>query len=392
MQKFDYLIIGGGVSADAAINGIRETDRTGTVGMIGKDATQPYNRPPLSKALWKNEPEEILWRNTGQKDVKMFLGRTAQKIDIKNKTVTDDQDQVYSFNKLLLATGGKVNRLSPDMEGIIYYRTYEDYQQLKKLTSVYEKFVVVGGGFIGSEIAAALAMNGKKVTMIFPGEGLGANVFPKPLSFFLNRYYAEKGVKLIPGDRISEIKKQDDEFRITTRLGKSLSAQGVVAGIGIRPDTSLASSAGIKTGDGIIVDEYLQTSEPDIYAAGDAANFFSPALNKNLRVEHEDNSLTMGAIAGRNMAGAKEKYNHIPFFYSDLFDLGYEAVGDLDPAYETVIKWKEEFREGIIYYLHERRVRGVLLWNTWGQVDHARALIAENKVFDSKNVMDRLPV
>ena len=147
-------------------------------------------------------------------------------------------------------------------------------------------------------------------------------------------------------------------------------ADGVIAGLGIEPSTDLAKSVGLKVENGIIVDAFLQTSAPDVYAAGDVAAFHNPALDQRLRVEHEATTRTRWAKwQGRNMAGKRERYDHLPFFYSDLFDLGYEAVGELDSKLETVADWKTENREGVIYYLREGRIRGVLLWNTWGQVD-----------------------
>ena len=142
---------------------------------------------------------------------------------------------------------------------------------------------------------------------------------------------------------------------------------------------------------GIVVDEHLQTSATDMFAAGDVANFFNPVLGMRLRVEHEDNANTMGAAAGRAMGGDKTPYTHLPFFYSDLFALGYEAVGELDPRLETMSDWTEPFREGVIYYLKGGRVRGVLLWNTWGQVDAARALIAEQSTVQAQQLKGRLP-
>jgi 3-phenylpropionate/trans-cinnamate dioxygenase ferredoxin reductase component len=148
---------------------------------------------------------------------------------------------------------------------------------------------------------------------------------------------------------------------------------------------------GLQVDDGVVVDTVLHTSHPDIYAAGDVANFANPALGKRLRVEHEDNANTMGKVAGRNMAGAQEADDHLPFFYSDLFDLGYEAVGELDARLELVADWKEPFREGVLYYLREGRVRGVLLWNVWEQVDAARRLIAELGPFDPGDLRGRLP-
>jgi NADPH-dependent 2,4-dienoyl-CoA reductase/sulfur reductase-like enzyme len=140
-----------------------------------------------------------------------------------------------------------------------------------------------------------------------------------------------------------------------------------------------------------VVDEYLCTSREGIYAAGDVANFHNPALDRRMRVEHEDNANSMGETAGRNLAGAQRRYDHLPFFYSDLFDLGYEAVGEISTRHRIVEDWKEKFREGVVYYLEAGRVRGVLLWNTWGQVDAARALIAEPGPFGPEQLKGRLP-
>ena len=165
----------------------------------------------------------------------------------------------------------------------------------------------------------------------------------------------------------------------------------VIAGLGIVPSVELARQAGLTVSDGIEVDDRLRTSQPEIYAAGDVAQFFNPALGKRMRVEHEDNANTMGKVAGQNMAGADLRYDHLPSFYSDLFDLGYEAVGDVDARHQTVVDWKEAFREGVIYYLDGGRVRGVLLWNTWGQVDAARELIAEPGPFRAEQLKGRLP-
>src|SRR5206468_1153756 len=172
---------------------------------------------------------------------------------------------------------------------------------------------------------------------------------------------------------------------------REITVDNVVAGLGIQPNIDLAKSAGLKVTDGIVVDEFLRATHPDIYAAGDVAAFLNPALSKRIRVEHEDNANTMGRHAGRNMAGKSEPYNHLPFFYSDLFELGYEAVGELDARLETVADWKTPFREGVIYYLREGRVRGVLLWNVWGQVDAARQLIAEPGPFRPEDLKGKLP-
>jgi NADPH-dependent 2,4-dienoyl-CoA reductase/sulfur reductase-like enzyme len=170
-----------------------------------------------------------------------------------------------------------------------------------------------------------------------------------------------------------------------------LEVDGVVAGIGVRPNVTLAQDAGLTIEDGIRVDASLRTSHPDIFAAGDVASLRHPVLGHPVRVEHEDNANTMGRLAGRSMAGEKVVFDHLSMFYSDLFELGYEAVGDLDPRLETVADWKEPFRQGVVYYLQEGRVRGVLLWNVWEQVDAARALILERGPFRAANLKGRIP-
>jgi NADPH-dependent 2,4-dienoyl-CoA reductase/sulfur reductase-like enzyme len=319
-----------------------------------------------------------------------MLGRTVQCIDPANKIARDGQGTEYGYEKLLLATGGTPRRLPFGSEEIIYYRTYEDYQRLRQMSEQGEHFGVIGGGFIGSEIAAALTMNGKKVSMFFPDEGIGARIFPARLSEYLNEFFRQKGVEVIPGVSVEDARKQDGAYQVITSRGDVFDLDGVIAGIGIRPNVELAQAAGIKTDNGILVDDFLQTSEADVFAAGDVAEFTNPALGKRLRIEHEDNANMMGKQAGRNMAGAREPYHHLPFFYSDLFKLGYEAVGDLDARLQTFVDWKEPYKKGVIYYLEDRRVRGVLLWNVWDTVPKARLLIAERGPFTDAELKGRL--
>lgn len=287
-------------------------------------------------------------------------------------------------------TGGNVRTLPFSAEGIIYFRTFADYELLRARVGKGKRSLIIGGGFIGSEIAAALTMNGQQVEMVVPEHSIGERVYPARLSKFLNEYYTSKGIVIHAQETVADIKKTGRGYSVRLSGGSELEADTVVAGLGIQPDTELAKNAGLKTGNGIEVNEQLQTNNPDIYAAGDVANFYNPALGKRIRVEHEDNANSMGELAGRNMAGGTEKYEHLPFFYSDLFDLGYEAVGELDSRMQIVEDWKEEFREGVIYYVDQRRVRGVLLWNTWGQVEHARELIGQAEV-DVAALKGKLP-
>ena len=397
MPNYTYLIIGGGMTADAAIQGIRDVDPAGSIGLIGADPHPPYDRPPLSKKLWKGDAPETIWRHTErQQGLSLHLGRTVRRLDPHNKRVTDDRGTDYGYGKLLLATGGTPRRLPFGGDQIIYYRTLDDYQHLRALTQKGQRFAVIGGGFIGSEVAAALAMNGMKVAIAFPDPAIGARMFPPDLAAFLNDYYRQKGVEVLPGQRVDGLETRGGQAVLTLRDAQSqgrreIEADGVVAGIGIQPNVELAKAAGLELQDGITVDTSLRTSQPDIYAAGDVANFHNPALDKRLRVEHEDNANTMGRMAGQAMAGRTITYDHLPFFYSDLFDLGYEAVGEVDSRLETIADWKDPYREGVIYYLRSGRVRGVLLWNVWGQVDAARNLIAQKGPFAADSLKGRLP-
>ena len=390
MPHYRYLIIGGGMAADAAVRGIRELDPDGALGLVGAEPDPPYSRPPLSKALWKGEPLESVWRNTAEAGVELHLGRTVKELDLKGKQVRDERGAEYTFDKLLLATGGTPRRLGFGGEEVIYFRTLRDYHRLRALAQPGKSFAVIGGGFIGSEIAAALAMQGCRVTMFFPDPGIGARLFPADLAGFLNGYYAEHGAEPRPGESVTGLRKSGSGMLVETGSGTAVTVDAVVAGIGITPNTGLAASAGLRVEDGIVVDRHLMTSHPDVFAAGDVARFEAPLLSTTLRVEHEDNALTMGRAAGRAMAGDPAPYTHLPFFYSDLFELGYEAVGEMDPRGRVVADWKEPFREGVVYYLSGGRVRGALLWNTWGQVDAARALMAEPGPFEEKDLVGRI--
>ncbi len=390
-MRYEYLIIGGGMTADSAAKGIREVDSSGRIGLITDESNSPYDRPPLSKALWTGKKKvNDIWRNTVDKAVDLRLSSSIVRIDPSKKIVFDDRNGVYQYEKLLIATGGRPRRFPDAPSEIIYFRTIKDYERLSKLAKERNTFGVIGGGFIGSEIAAALAMKELDVTIIFPGNGLCSQILPPDLSEYLNSFYGEKGIKVLLGEKVVSLRKDTENIRVHTDKGKKLQFDVVVAGLGIIPNTELAQDAGLKVDNGIIVDEYLRTSNNDIFAAGDLARYRSPQLDKYVRVEHEDNANTMGIHAGRNMAGDMKPYKHLSYFYSDFFELGYEAVGELDSRLHTVVDWETKFRKGTIYYLENNVVRGVLLWNVWDQVEAARELIAAKRKYSEKNLIGLL--
>ncbi|HEX7111414.1 MAG TPA: FAD-dependent oxidoreductase [Mizugakiibacter sp.] len=390
-HDYDYLIVGAGMAGEAAAQALRSVDADARIGLIGAETHPPYDRPPLSKALWKDAQEDSVWRPIAKARALLHLGRRAVALDRAAHTVTDDAGDVYRYRKLLLATGGTPRKLAFGGDAVIHYRTLDDYRHLRAVAKPGAHVAVVGGGFIGSEVAAALALNGCRVTMLFPEDAIGARVYPAALARFVTDYYRGRGVDVRSGVTVNDGAPRNGGFELALSDGTALHADAVVAGLGITPNLALAERAGLAVDNGIVVDAHLRSSDPDIYAAGDVAAFPAPALGRRLRVEHENAAITQGHRAGLGMAGQDAPYDELPFFYSDLFDLGYEAVGTLDARLETVEQWVQPFREGIVYYLDAGRVRGVLLWNTWGQVDSARALIAAPGPFDAESVRGRLP-
>ncbi len=388
MKKYSYLIIGGGIAANAAISGVRKKDANGSIGILTAEPYPPYSRPLLSKGLWKDPSEEKLWLSKDEKKVDILTDQKVTSIDPASHSVQTESGETFQYKTLLLANGTTNRRLPFEDQDIIYYRDYASYLKLKELSEKKDEFAVIGAGFIGSEIAAALAMNDKKVTLIESGAGIGWRVFPEEIVTYLNEYYLSHQIQVMTGVVISDIKKSGDQHQLLFSSGNTLDVDGVVAGVGVKANSELAQKAGLTINDGIRVNVYLETSAPDIFAAGDVAAFHSPALDKIIRVEHEDNAVMMGKIAGENMAGGNLEYDYIPMFYSDLFDIGYEAVGTIDSRLEMVVDWKEPFKKGVIYYCQEGFIKGVLLWNVWGKVDQARALIREQKWIDQDHLKD----
>ena len=389
MKDLRYLIVGGGMTADAATEGIRELDSAGTIGLIGAEPDPPYDRPPLSKKLWFGDPFESIWRQTTSRSVELFLGRRVTSLAADRKIVTDDQGTEYHYDKLLLATGGSTRQFDFGKGLIAYYRTVQDYRWLRQQSETKQRFAVIGGGFIGSEMAAALATVKKQVVLVMPDSGICSRVFPGELSSFVTDFFRQKGVEFRLGETVTGVRQNGERLVLSLKSGTELEADCIVAGIGITPDVALAKQAGLAVGNGIVVDELLRTSNPDIFAAGDVAEFYSPLLDKRVRLEHEDNANRAGKQAGRNMAGAGEPFHHLSLFYSDLFELGYEAVGEIDSRLETIIDWVEPFRKGVIFYMSNARVRGVMLWNVWKKVPAARKLIAQPGPLTAQDLVGR---
>jgi NADPH-dependent 2,4-dienoyl-CoA reductase/sulfur reductase-like enzyme len=380
-HDYDFLVVGGGMVADAAARAIREQGAEGSIGIVGEEPTAPFPRPALSKKLWTDPDFTVENTDPGtaaDTGATLHLGVRATGIDAGARTVQTDDGDTFGYGALLIATGGhprRIEGLEPS-DRVFYYRTLTDYLGLRALAGGGIDVAVVGAGYIGLEMAAALSQQDCRVTLVHPGERLGEATFPDAVCDRLEQAYAAAGVRVVSGSRVTGGRQDGDRVTLELSTGAVLDVDAVVVGLGIEPAGGFAAGA-VEVVDGaVVVDEHLRTSAPDVLAAGDVASYPDPVLGRT-RVEHVDNAETMGATAGRVMAGSDEAYDHTPMFYSDLFDDGYEAVGTLSTDLEVVV---DQGDDGLVaYYLDDTEVRGVLLWNTWDKVEAATALLAEHR-------------
>ncbi|KTS13729.1 NAD(P)/FAD-dependent oxidoreductase [Microbacterium testaceum] len=378
---FDHLIVGGGMVADTAARGIREIDANGSIGILSDDVDAPYTRPALSKKLWTDD--EFTWDkvplgtadDTGA-DIRLRTRVTAIRPEERE---VDADGETFSYGTLLLATGGKPVALPiedrSNGERALTFRTAEDYRRLRSLADEVDRIAVVGGGYIGSELAAALVQNGVDTVLIHTGAVLGDAVFPAALAERFEKLFRDAGVEIVAGSKVAGGDADATGARLELENGDVVRADAVVSGLGIEVATDLAEGAGLTVDDGIIVDAQLRTSTDGVWAAGDVASYPDRILGRR-RVEHVDNANEQGRAAGRNLAGAAEPYTHTPYYYSAVFGIRYEAVGTLDAALDTVEDWIDPER-GVVYYLDDDRVVGVLLWNVEDARDAARKVLAE---------------
>lgn len=385
----EYVIVGGGMVADAAARGIRERDATGSILILSDDVDQPYTRPALSKKLWTDDSFTASDNDLGtaaETGAEIRLRTSVERIDRTGRTVTTTDGGTIGYGRLLLATGGRPKTLDlPDDDRVIYFRTAADYRNLRELSGSGKHVAVIGGGYIGSELAAALVQNDTAVTIVFPDPDLGASLFPERVDAKFESRFVEHGVTLRANSRLRSGTAKGDSFELVLDDGSTLQADGVAVGLGIEPNTELAEKAGLAVDDGILVDARLATDDPFVYSAGDVASYPDPILGRR-RVEHVDNAKEQGAAVGRIMAGSDEKYTHTPMYYSDVFDLGYEAVGRLDASLETVEDWKDD-DSVVVYYLEGGVPVGVLLWNVWDSTDKARQILAEARALTPDNLV-----
>ena len=372
MERVPYVVVGGGLAATAAIDAIRRRDKTGRLVLIGSESHLPYDRVPLSKGylLGRMEREHLFLRPPRfyeRHRVERFLGQPATALDPNANTVTLEGGRQILFEKLLMATGGRPRRLplpGADLAGISYLRTLEDSDVLRAGMAGARRAVVVGGGFIGCEVATAFAQCGLQTTLI--------EVTPAPLSLvldaetsaFIAAFLSRQGVTLRTGTAAERFAGENGRVqRVVTNAGEEIAADLVVVGVGIAPNTELAAGAGLSVDNGVVVNAYLEATDA-IYAAGDIARYHSPTLGRHLRVEHYDVALQHGRTAGANMAGARLAYTELPYFFSHMGDLHIDVVGDMSVRQQCVRRGPLSLEPGFAqFYFAEGLLEAALFVN-----------------------------
>ncbi|MGE0830080.1 MAG: NAD(P)/FAD-dependent oxidoreductase [Hyphomonadaceae bacterium] len=365
MRDVKYLLIGGGLAAIRGAQQIRTLDPDGSLLIVCDEPMAPYDRPPLSKKYLAGqtqaadlllEPPEKL---AAQK-IECVLGDAVTALDAAGKIATLSSGEQIKFEKAMIATGGRATTLDiagADLGGIYYLRTAADADALRAEAQPGRKAVIIGGGFIGLETAATLNALGVDVTIIEALPRALARLGNAELSDYVAHYCAARGVKFMFDALVSGFRGEGRVNGVTTSLGDTLDCDFVCIGVGLRPNVELAVAAGLDVDDGVVVNEQMRTSHPDIYAAGDVINYFDPLAGRRQRAEHWGHAEHSGQIAGRAMAGGAETYDHLPYVWSDIFDLHIEFAGDAHEHDAQVRRGAPESGAFLLVYLKEGVVR-----------------------------------
>ena len=380
-----YCIVGGGAAAAAAIEGIRSRDPSGDILLLSRENHRPYRRPLLTKDLWYGtatldrlplHPDE--WYAEQKVDVR--LRHEVIEVDAESRRLWDERGAVIEFGDLLLATGCRPRRLhaeGSEISSVRYFRDLEDYLDLESRLDRVQHVTMVGGGFTSVEMAAALRHRGKEITIVVPDEYPLHRLLPRDLGGPLLDYLREMGVETVSGDTLVKIEELNGLVHARTLQGNELDTQLVLVDQGGEPVVDLAEAAGLAIDDGVVVDEFGHTSNPHVWAAGDVAEYPDQALGIIFRVEGTDHAEQHGRAVGANMAGAEQPYTHLPAKWFSVGDLRFEGVGELWARLDTEIVWVQPGREGVVFYLRDDVIRGVLLINVPERLEWARGLIRD---------------
>ncbi|MHB8211681.1 MAG: NAD(P)/FAD-dependent oxidoreductase [Acidithiobacillus sp.] len=400
MKRYNYLIVGAGAAAASAASAIRKKDPQGSILMLGAEMEPPYQRPPLSKGLWlgKDKEEEITlkrpadWETLG---VTLALGDPVIDLDAERCVVGTKAGKTFFYEKLLLATGGQPRPLPtpPGLENRVFsLRSLADYRRLHTRATEGGTVLVIGGGFLGAELAVALSSQpGLAVQYCVSGRGPLAHVLPPPLVEQVSARYREAGVQLHVEHHFKDLRSESGKLVSRFADGAEISCDWIAYGIGMLPLTALAEAAGlVMAPGGVRVDDGMRSSDPQIWIAGDLATYPDPVWGTPLRLEHWDNAEATGRAAGSSMAGKEVHFQHQSMFYSDIYEFGFEAVGECRSDMDCYTDLSPEGKRAVVYYLREGQIHGMLLWNVWEQVKAARDLIAAKGMVHPEELRGRI--
>ena len=363
--------MGGGLAGAMAGVVLRDEGFSGRVVLIGGEDHPPYERPPLSKEYLRGEvPVENAYVRPptfyDENNIEARLGTRAARVEPSERVVDLEDGERVPYDKLLIATGAR-NRPLPvagvDLEGVFDLRTIEDADRIRAEALPGRKAVIVGMGFIGSEVAASLRQLGVEVAVVAPGSAPLQRVLGEEVGGVLAEIHREQGVELHFGDSVDAIEGSGRVERVVTAAGQRIECDFAVIGVGVEPAAELAAGTGIEVDNGIVVDEYCRTNVEGIYSAGDVANHYHPVFERRIRVEHWDNALKQGPAAARNMLGKHEPYEEIPWFWSDQYDTNLQYAGFHTTWDELVLRGSLEERSFVAFYCTERRVLAAVALN-----------------------------
>ena len=385
LLKVKYVLIGSGVASFSAIKGIRKNDKDGRILMVSEETELPYQKPPMSKELWISGNQNLEFKDWSGKDASVYykkseffqkqnvdlnLGKRVVAIDAENQIITLDNGHRYEYQKLLLATGSKPIKLpiaSPDAKSnVSTFRELKDYVALRELADQKKKIIVVGGGFLGSELAVGLQNKGAQVEQVFPEIGNFGFVLPDYLADHCTTQVEALNVKVHSSSLVKEISNEHDKVKVTLTNGISLVADHCVVCVGAKPDVEVAKLSGfeIDKNGGILVNSEL-SARSNVYAAGDCISFYDPVLGRR-RIEHYDHAAQSGFHAGLNMSGLQNAYKYQPMFWSDIGpNISFEAVGILNNKLKTKSFWNisenSPFDKGVVFYVDDSKIGNCLL-------------------------------
>jgi 3-phenylpropionate/trans-cinnamate dioxygenase ferredoxin reductase subunit len=390
------VIVGGGLAGGKAAETLREEGFEGRVVLVGEEDVRPYQRPPLSKEYLRGEAgREVIWvHDEGfyeEQRIELRSGTRVAGLALGAAEVELEGGERVGFDKLLLATGAQPRRLplpGADLDGVHLLRSVEDSDRLRGACENASRMVVIGAGWIGAEVAASTRQKGLEVAMVAPEEVPLERVLGREVGAVYRDVHAAHGVELVLGTGVEAIEGEGRVTGVRITGGRVLEADLVVVGVGVAPRTALAESAGLKLQDGVLVDDRLRSSAPNVFAAGDIARAHHPLFGTAIRVEHWANALEQGPAAARNMLGRDLSYDRVPYFFSDQYDVGMEYAGYATRWDRVVFRGDPGALEFIAFWVLDDRVVAGMNVNVWDVTDDIQALVRSGVPIDDEALRD----